>query len=813
MSRARSLLLSMLLALVLPTGAAGQEVRGRLSDAASRAPLAGAYVTLRDADGAVVASTLTNQAGWFSLTAPRAGRWEVLAEYIGYEAASVQVSAVAGTTAWVELATAFRAIELEGLVAEVDRACDVDPGAAGRVARLWDEVRKALQATRFVEERGALLFEVERWTRSLEPRRLRVTSERRRPGAGLFPGSPFVSLPPEDLAREGYIREVGEDGELAYYAPDAQVLLSSSFQAAHCFGFAPRGPEEGWVGLTFRPRDRRAADVEGTLWIHASTYEPLRLDYRYPVLPWSLVTDAVGGRIRFARIPEGPWIVRRWWVRMPVVQATSFRMAPDAPVQQRFEIASLLEEGGEVVEARSAEAGAFAFETGSLRGVVRDADSGTPVAGAEVRLRGTILRSATDTEGRFSLPDVPEGRYEVLAVTADLAALGLTAPGTEVDVREGEAARVEVRVPTSFQVLARRCSGDRSPEGAAIVTGTVADATGAPVAGARAVLFRQEVRSLSVEQAGGRQGVRVPQVTAETRGEAWEAATDTDGSFTLCGVPAPGTVTLQATAPGYEGTPVEVRTEAGGVAIHHLELAPETKGEPLQVTVLGPDGRAPVEAADVVLEDGRSAVTDASGTAWFGAVPPGPTALTVRHLAYLPRTDTVRVSDEGATAVTVRLADRAVELEPIVVEVRTPEAMERRVATSNASVSLAQVDIREAIRSARVSNLADVVRDALPSGVRVGPMVRGSNYMGTCIESTRGAIQYFKLNNPGVCRMVQVVVDGMYLGTEEAARLVENFPLTEIVSMEFLSPMEQTFRFGTNQATGMLIIRTARTAR
>jgi len=55
-----------------------------------------------------------------------------------------------------------------------------------------------------------------------------------------------------------------------------------------------------------------------------------------------------------------------------------------------------------------------AQETRVVSGVVEDADSGAPVSGAVVTIRGTGLSVVTDPEGRFELPGVPIGRLELV---------------------------------------------------------------------------------------------------------------------------------------------------------------------------------------------------------------------------------------------------------------------------------------------------------------------------------------------------------------------------------------------------------------
>lgn len=53
--------------------------------------------------------------------------------------------------------------------------------------------------------------------------------------------------------------------------------------------------------------------------------------------------------------------------------------------------------------------------TGKIRGTVRDSETGMPLIGANVILKGTSAGSATNENGQFVIPNIPAGTYEVLA--------------------------------------------------------------------------------------------------------------------------------------------------------------------------------------------------------------------------------------------------------------------------------------------------------------------------------------------------------------------------------------------------------------
>jgi hypothetical protein len=341
---------------ILPNGAACQAVVGSAVDARSGAPIGGAFVTLSDEEGVPQASSLTNSTGRFTLRAPAEGRYRLRAERIGYEATEQgPVVVEPGRTAEVTVQLTQRAIPLEGIAVQAESRCEIRPETGRLTARLWDEVSTVLRVARWSESAGLFRFRVAEWERELDPRRLGIREETRREGIRVLDQSPFVSAPVAELQAEGYIRDVG-DGQQAFYAPDAAVLLSDEFLDGHCFrARADDPPEDGWIGLAFEPVERSSfADVEGVLWVEASTSELQRLDYTYTRQPAGLRDDRVGGQVEFERVPEGPWIVSRWAIRMPMIRMPMV----DMPVTElrglvtrtRPDLVGFREEGGEVLD-------------------------------------------------------------------------------------------------------------------------------------------------------------------------------------------------------------------------------------------------------------------------------------------------------------------------------------------------------------------------------------------------------------------------------------------------------------------------------
>lgn len=49
----------------------------------------------------------------------------------------------------------------------------------------------------------------------------------------------------------------------------------------------------------------------------------------------------------------------------------------------------------------------------SLRGVVTEAETGQPIVGATVILKGSSTNATTDEEGNYTIKDIVPGRYNV----------------------------------------------------------------------------------------------------------------------------------------------------------------------------------------------------------------------------------------------------------------------------------------------------------------------------------------------------------------------------------------------------------------
>lgn len=344
--------------------AAAQTIEGRMVEAGTGEAVAGASVMLLDASGRRIDFALTDAEGRFRLRAPAAGRFRLSFERIGYEGSeSGAFDLAAGEVSRRRLEVPVRPLALPPIKAVTRRRCVVRPAEGEAASRIWDEVRKALEATVWTERRSALRYTLIAWDRRLHPQSLEILDERVRRVEGTSRASPWVADEPGRLVREGFVRPDG-DGYL-YYGPDAATILSDAFLDSHCFRAVP-APEDqpGWIGLAFDPE--RGADVvavRGVLWVDRESSELRRLDFDYSGLPPDLRFDVAGGRVEFERVATGEWIVKRWWIRMPIVGVprrtvvSSMRM--DAAARSRPRLLEVEEDGGEVVSARATRRTAF----------------------------------------------------------------------------------------------------------------------------------------------------------------------------------------------------------------------------------------------------------------------------------------------------------------------------------------------------------------------------------------------------------------------------------------------------------------------
>jgi hypothetical protein len=350
------------IALLLAAGPAqAQLVRGVVLDSASDEPLAGATVRLVGADGGAVGGALLGENGRFALRAPSPGRYAVHVQRVGWTMTrDTSLDLAAGDTVWRRIVVAAVPVSLAEIRITARRSCDARADSRETLL-VWEEARKALDATMLTSGARFIRAAVVDYERELDLRTLAVRKETRDERVGLV-DQPYRSRPPESFSHEGYMQDMG--GVTWLFAPSAEVLLAPAFVREHCLHLVPgRGARSGMIGLGFDPvESRTVTDIAGVLWLDVGTAELRDLQFRYTGLPDYMPAGKVGGSVEFARLPNGAWVMRRWSVRAPILQRSvqprlagtgpgALSAGQDISPQVRMKVLGIREAAGEILWA------------------------------------------------------------------------------------------------------------------------------------------------------------------------------------------------------------------------------------------------------------------------------------------------------------------------------------------------------------------------------------------------------------------------------------------------------------------------------
>lgn len=669
-------LLALLLSVSFQRGTA-QVVQGRLLDADTGSPVEGALVTLSTPNGTVHNQRLTNPQGRFLLRSRGPGTFLIRAERIGFQTvSSATFSLSEGQLLRIDLETGRDAIQLDGITVQGEQRCVVRPGEGLEIARVWEEARKALTVQRWTEQEGSYWFQVQNYSRDLDRDARRVLNETRSTRAGLSQ-SPIGSLPAEELMAEGFIQR-NPDASLQYYGPDASTLLSDIFLDSHCFELETDGDEPGLLGLAFEPVEQRdIPDIQGTLWLDRSSSALQFLEYRYTWAPHPDARRLARGRVDFEELPNGAWIVRKWWIQMPQIG----REDPQAPWWERaggrIGVAGIRETGAEVVGIRTSDRQEVArAERGLVAGLVWDSTRTAPLEGAQIYLLGTSYTGTSNAEGRFLIDGVPEGVFRATFEHPRLDTLATSSPGTEVEVVPGEASEILLGVPSIPSIIAELCAGVARDEASGVISGLVLEpVSGRPIPEASVSLSWQ-----AVSREGGR-------LTGDNM--LIETTTDDDGRFTVCNTPTNELVEIQARAGRGRSDVLEYRVQKDSYTTIGIEVDPTPDAAASDATnpaespvgartvrgqVVDSVAGAPVEFARVTLvdEDGEDvalAVSDIHGRFQVQASEPGRYRLRVKADFYEESSHgPFPLTAEEGRSVTLELNPLPVELRGLVVD-------------------------------------------------------------------------------------------------------------------------------------------------
>ena len=549
--------LALLSAALLSSGAPleAQIIRGRLVEAATRAPVEGAAIVLLDELDQQVAWRLTDASGRFDFVLDHGGDFRLRTDRIGHAGIRSDLITVgADETVVHELETPLEAITLAGLTVESGRRCEIRPEQGLATARVWEEARKALEAAAQTTRQGVYRYVVRNVERELDERGRRVRKEESHIQTRYLT-RPFVSLNAEDLLGGGFVRSDG-DGRV-FYAPDADVLLSDPFLDTHCMRLTEgKNESEGLIGLRFEPvGDRDVTEISGVLWLDPENSQLQWLDYRYEGLDVPH-PERMGGVVRFEGLPNGTWIVREWTIRMPLLE-TIVRRDYSRP---RPELVGIKEVGGQLVRVDDLRGETvMEAETGTLTGVVLDSLGVGPVEGVRVLLDDEAV-TETDADGRFRFNSLLEGRYGVRVSHPALDSLGFRPEPIFVNAEPGKVTSVRLRFPGLIPILLEACDQQTLAAQEGIVMGWVRDGEGEPVPEAVVHITWKEVRSQF-------RGFAPEEVGLEVRTRA-------NGFFSVCGLPRDRWLEATVLRQGSESSPERFRFPAGPLITRRDLTAP-----------------------------------------------------------------------------------------------------------------------------------------------------------------------------------------------------------------------------------------------
>jgi hypothetical protein len=403
MNRIRSIIVWTLLSFCAGSNAAAQVIRGVVTDRSTGSPIRGAFVALLRPDGRQATGVLTGDAGEFVFRVP-AGTYSLRAERIGQQTTNVPAFEIAAEqTRTVNIQLDVAALQLSAITVRTDARCDRVEGSR-ETAAVWDEARKALTVTAWVEGSTSAVFRVRLTERELDAGLREVGSPQIRFNSSAGKRA-FRTLDHDSLERFGYVFLRGADRY--FIGPDAELLLSNSFLSQHCFRLVRRNDRRGMIGLAFEPiRGRIVPDIQGALWLDQGSAELRFVEYGYTGNPAYTDERYAGGRIEFDQLSNGAWIVRRWWIRAPQLVRQQG--------QSELRAVGSHETAGEVLDAQVAgTAPTVMVPRVSITGFVFDSVRSRPLEGASIYLSGTPFQTTSGVAGRFTLDSIPAGEYGI----------------------------------------------------------------------------------------------------------------------------------------------------------------------------------------------------------------------------------------------------------------------------------------------------------------------------------------------------------------------------------------------------------------
>lgn len=320
-----------------------------------------------------------------------------------------------------------------------------------------------------------------------------------------------------------------------------------------------------------------------------------------------------------------------------------------------------------------------------LTGLVFDSIAGRPLVGATVQITGAagsvVGRTAsavTDTAGRYSINEMPPGRYVGGFFHDALDTLGLVGEPRAVRVSETPAT-LDLATPSPRTIIGTICSANSVSDSLGLLIGHVyTSGTSSPISGATVTV---EWGETLIEKGSVRS--RNMAADARTQGPGWFAMCDVPGEVELTlsassGVDSSGFINVEVPRTGirhvtfWVGGARRVPSVAvdtiSGVDTTIKVLAPEMvwRGGARLTGIVRDERGLGVNGARVLVR-GTNVASTSSDRGYFGldSLPGGTHTLEVRAVGYLPATTIVQLAADQPAQHEVFIGDRLVTLETV----------------------------------------------------------------------------------------------------------------------------------------------------
>jgi len=433
--------------LSLPSVAAAQTVTGSVVDAGG-VPVPGVVIQLLDSTSSAIARTISGARGEYRIVAPHPGTYRLHTLRIGFRPqTSAPFRLASAETRQTRLVLASAAFALDTIRVASNATCGLARDSAAATFAVWEQARAALEATSVTIDQTTLTAASVSYEQEIDARTqiVRGQSSGARSDAGI---RPWTAASPDSLHRAGYV-VYEKSAVITYHAPDITTLLSPEFAADHCLRLAA-SPDPGLLGLAFEPIDnrRRVAEIRGTLWLDRASAELRTIDFGFVNIPRAQSENA-SGKIDFARLDNGAWVISRWSIQMPEVQVeiVGADMYPTVQFLKRT--------GGSLSLVMRGSDTLWSQHWAPVTGIVVDTKN-APVVGARLTLVGTGLTTSADTNGLFMFRSVAPGRYSIEARTASLDSIG--AVNRSSIVVADSSSPLTIRVANAAEIVSSNCS-------------------------------------------------------------------------------------------------------------------------------------------------------------------------------------------------------------------------------------------------------------------------------------------------------------------------------------------------------------------